>query len=67
MTGQLAYPPILMGEEEAAAYLGISTRTLARLQADSIIVPKALGTRRGYLRDDLEAFARALPDWEGRK
>lgn len=66
MTVRPAYPPILMGDEEAAAYLGISARQLARLQAESLVIPKALGSRRGFLRDDLEEFARSLPDWETR-
>lgn len=60
-----AYPPILMSAAEAAAYLGISPRKLAALQAESRLIPKALDGSRGFLRDDLETFARGLPDWTG--
>ena len=64
----LPYPPILLSREEAAAYLaGISPRKLDELQAQGRIIPKALDGRRGYLRDDLDAFARSLPDWSDRK
>ncbi len=60
----LPYPPILLCREEAAAYLAqISPRKLDALQAEGRIIPKALDGRRGYLREDLDAFARALPDW----
>lgn len=61
----LPYPPILLSREEAAAYLAqISPRKLDALQAEGRIIPKALDGRRGYLREDLDAFARGLPDWE---
>ena len=64
----LSFPPRLLSREDAAAYLGgISVRKLDELQAQGRIIPKALDGRRGYLRDDLDEFARGLPDWEGRK
>jgi hypothetical protein len=63
VNGRLAYPPILFNDEDAAYYLGISVTTLNRLQAAKHIIPKDLGGRRGFLRDDLEEFARNLPDW----
>ena len=61
---RVGYPPFLMTREEAAYYLCISTRTLDGLQAQSKIIPKRLGGKRGFLREDLEEFARSLPDWE---
>ncbi len=68
MSTRLTYPPALLSREEAAAYLaGISTRKLDELQAQGRVIPKALDGRRGYLREDLDEFARSLPDWEGRK
>lgn len=67
MSTRLTYPPILLGRDEAAAYLAISPRKLDELQAQTRLIPKALDGRRGYLRDDLDEFARNLPDWEGRK
>lgn len=66
MTIRPAYAPILMGDEEAAFYLSISPRQLARFQAESLIIPRALGGKRGFLREDLDEFARNLPDWEKR-
>lgn len=68
MTTRLTFTPILLSHEEAAAYLGdISPRKLDELQAQGRIIPKALDGRRGYLRDDLDEFARSLPDWETRR
>lgn len=66
MTLYRTYPPILLTDEDAAYYLGISVTKLNRLQAAGRIIPKAIDGKRGFLRDDLDAFARALPDWEGR-
>lgn len=63
----LTYPPILFTDDDAAAYIGVSVTKLNRLQAAGRIIPKAIDGKRGFLRDDLEEFARALPDWEGRK
>jgi len=64
--GVLTYPPILFTDDDAAAYIGVSVATLNRLQAAGKIVPKANGGKRGFLRDDLEEYARGLPDWTGR-
>lgn len=65
---RLSFPPVLLSREEAAAYLAdISVRKLDELQAQGRIIPKALDGKRGYLREDLDEFARSLPDWEGRK
>ena len=60
------YPPRLLSREDAADYLSISARKLDELQAQGRVIPKALDGRRVYLRDDLDAFARALPDWTPR-
>ena len=52
--------PALLGEIDAARYLGIGTTTLRGLG----IKRKELGGRRLYDRRDLDAFADALP-YEG--
>lgn len=67
MSARLSYAPILMRDEDAAEYIGISVTKLNRLQAAGRIIPKAIDGKRGFLRDDLDEFARGLPDWEGRK
>lgn len=58
------FPPRLLTRENAAYYLGISVRKLDELQGQSRIVPKKLDGKRGYLREDLDEFARSLPDWD---
>lgn len=67
MTARLTYTPILLRDEDAAEYIGVSVTKLNRLQAQGRIIPKAIDGKRGFLRDDLDEFARNLPDWEGRK
>ncbi len=52
--------PALLGETDAARYLGIGTTTLRGLG----IKRRKLGGRRLYDRRDLDAFADALP-YEG--
>lgn len=52
--------PALLGEADAARYLGIGRTTLRRLG----LKRRALGDRRLYDRRDLDAFADALP-YEG--
>lgn len=65
MATSLSYPPALLNREEAAAYLArISIRKLDQLQAEGLIIPKALKGTRCYLRADLDAYAASLPDWE---
>ena len=49
----------LFSREEAAEYLGVSTRTLDRIRADGRIAYVKLGGSGGriaYLRDDIDAF-----------
>lgn len=65
MATSLSYPPALLNREEAAAYLAqISTRKLDQLQAEGLVIPKALKGTRCYLRADLDKYAASLPDWE---
>ncbi len=52
--------PALLGETDAARYLGIGTTTLRGLA----IKRRKLGGRRLYDRRDLDAFADSLP-YEG--
>lgn len=68
MSTTLTYPPVLLNREEAAAYLAkISGRKLDALQSEGRIIPKALDGTRCYLREDLDKFAHALPDWESKR
>lgn len=53
----LPFPPRLMGEPQAAAYLGVSATTLRGLGLSRV----QLGARRLYDRLDLDAYADALP------
>lgn len=56
----ITYQPRLLGEAEAASYLGISATTLRGLG----IPRRTLGARRLFDRLDLDAFAGGLP-YEG--
>jgi excisionase family DNA binding protein len=58
------YAPTAFDREGAAHYLSVSVRVLEELQRQGHIIPKQLGTRRLFLRRDLEEFAERLPDWE---
>lgn len=60
MTG---YAPRLLGEAEAALYLGISKGTLRKMD----VPRKVLGSRRLYDRLDLDACADDLPYEAGEK
>jgi hypothetical protein len=65
----LSFPPRLLGAAQAAAYLGVSETTLAKLN----LPRRVLGGRRLYDRFSLDAFASSLPtdgddggnEWEG--
>ncbi len=60
MTARLAIQPALLGESDAAFYLGIGTTTLRGLG----LKRRVLGGRRLYDRRDLDAYADSLP-YEG--
>ena len=49
--------PALLGERDAACYLGISPTSLRKLD----LPRRTLGARRLYDRRDLDAFVDALP------
>ncbi len=57
---EAAFLPALMGEGDAAFYIGVSAGTLRKLH----IPRKVLGSRRLYDRRDLDAFSDGLP-YEG--
>ena len=63
MTSAFRCPPALFDVDSAAEYLAMSTRKLAEYQAAGLIIPKQVGNKRVYHRDDLEEFAKRLPDW----
>ncbi len=54
--------PVLLDESQAAAYLGISAKTLARLRAQKEIAPRQLRGCVRYHRSDLDEFADSLPE-----
>lgn len=56
----IAFPPRLMGEAQAAAYIGLSPSTLRKLP----IPRKTEGGRKLFDRLDLDAYADSLP-YEG--
>lgn len=64
MSSRTPYPPAGFNRDDAAEYLSVSVRTLDDIQATGNLIPKRLGARRVYLREDLEEFLRQLPDWE---
>lgn len=64
MTVRMSYPPVLFSREDAAAYLGVSPRKLDEYQALSRIVPRDLDGMKRFHREDLDAFASRLSDWE---
>jgi hypothetical protein len=55
--GDATFQPALMGEGDAAFYIGVSAGTLRKLH----IPRKVLGSRRLYDRRDLDAFRDGLP------
>lgn len=57
---EISYAPRLLGQTEAAAYLGVSATTLRGLP----IPRRVLGGRRLFDRIDLDAYASTLP-YEG--
>lgn len=62
---EYSYPPYVMTQKEAAEYLRISSRSLTALQAQGEITPiKLLDSKKGFLREDLEQWARNRPEWE---
>ena len=61
------YSPALFDRERAADYLSVSPRKLDEIQAAGELIPKKHGSKRLYLRKDLEEFADRLPDWEARR
>ena len=57
MTARLAIQPALLGEKDAAAFLGIKETKLRELG----LPRRKLGRRRLYDRRDLEAYVDSLP------
>jgi len=55
--GDATFQPALMGEGDAAFYIGVSTGTLRKQH----IPRRVLGRRRLYDRRDLDAFRDGLP------
>jgi excisionase family DNA binding protein len=54
--------PVLLTDDQAAAYLGISTKTLARLRAQKELAPRQLRGCVRYHRSDLDEYAESLPE-----
>lgn len=66
-TSTFRCPPVLFEAHAAAEYLAMSPRKLAEYQAAGEIIPRQIGAKRVYHRDDLEEFAARLPDWSSNK
>lgn len=64
MKATLAYPPFVLGATEAALYIGVSPRTLTQLQTLGHLIPQEIAGKRGFLREELETWARNQPEWE---
>ena len=64
MTTHASFAPALMDKNTAAWYLNISLRKLDTLQAQGRITPLALDGKRQYNREELDAYARSLPEWK---
>lgn len=64
MNPSFSFAPGLMGQDAAAYYLGIGKSALNELQAQGRLIPKKIGSRRGFARADLDDFIAGLPDWE---
>lgn len=60
----LPYAPALLPDDEAAAYLSMSPRTLARERAAGKIIPKRTPAGLRYPRAELDRYAESLPDAE---
>ena len=63
LSSHVTFAPALMDKHTAAWYIGISLRKLDQLQAENRITPKALDGKRLYSRDELDVYARSLPEW----
>ena len=54
--------PLLLSAEQAAAYLGMSVRTLARLREEQEVAPRKVRGLIRYFRPDLDDLAASLPE-----
>lgn len=58
-------PPVLLGVDDAAAFLGIGVSTLKELRAEGVGPRfRMVGTRVLYHIDDLRVWATALPSFQ---
>ncbi|WP_188043693.1 helix-turn-helix domain-containing protein [Changpingibacter yushuensis] len=56
--------PALMSETMAAAYLDCSPRTVAKLLAQSQLVPTKTHFGKRYRRTELDRYIASLPEWQ---
>ena len=59
MTDRSVPVPMTCSRPEAAAYLGISTRTFDRIQKSRVIAYVWVGQRRRYLLSDLQNYIKS--------
>ena len=59
MTDKPEAVPMTCSRPEAAAYLGISTRTFDRIQKSRVIAYVWVGQRRRYLLSDLQNYIKS--------
>lgn len=58
------FAPVVMEKPMAAFYISVSARKFDQLVAEKRITAHRLDGKKVYKRDDLDAIADALPEWE---
>lgn len=58
----MSVAPRLLDAKQAAAYVGVSPKTLTRLADEGQIDRKYIGNRPKYERESLDEYADNLPD-----
>lgn len=62
LAASTAYPPAMLDEQAAAAYVSISTSILRKLRVERSVPPRVeVGGKKLYRRADLDAWTQSLP------
>jgi hypothetical protein len=64
MTGTFAFAPVVMEKSMAAFYISVSPRKFDQLLSEQRITPHRFDGKKVYKRDDLDALAAELPEWQ---
>ena len=60
--------PICLNLHQSAAYVGVSTNTFFTMVKSGLMPqPRCVGSRRMWIRSELETYVRALPTPDGRQ